>query len=57
MPCPGPQVNLLTITLVAPAIIAMQSSPVAMAVLATLTLLELLIWMPSVFGLSSGAVM
>ena len=55
MPCPGPQRTLLMAMLVDPLIIPMQSSPVPMIVLLTFTLLDVLIWIPSVFGLSAGA--
>lgn len=56
MPCPGPQKTLEMEMLVAPCPMEMQSSPVPMLLLVILTKLELLIWMPSVFGLFAGAV-
>lgn len=57
IPCPGPQVTCLIDTFIAPWPIEMQSSPVAMLVLPMLTVWDLLMWIPSVFGLSAGELM
>lgn len=56
IPCPGPHLSLLMKTFSDPWIIEIQSSPVWMVFLAIITLMELLIWMPSVLGLVSGAI-
>ena len=57
MPCPGPQVTLLTriSTLLSP--IEMQSSPVPMTVFWMVALVISPKWMPSVFGLSKAQLM
>lgn len=56
MPCPGPQVILVTPRLVTPCPIEMQSSPVPITLFDTLTRSDKLICMPSVLGLLDGAV-
>lgn len=48
------QVIWLMVTLVDPWPMEIQSSPVLITLLDTFTVLDLLIWMPLVFGLSSG---
>lgn len=55
MPWPGPQVTLLTVTLFVPCPNETQSSPVLMTLRESFMVLDLLICIPSVFGLSSGA--
>lgn len=55
IPWPGPHFSLLMKIFSDPCIIEIQSSPVAMVLFVTCTLMELLIWMPSVLGLVSGA--
>ncbi|KAK1267412.1 hypothetical protein QJS04_geneDACA009124 [Acorus gramineus] len=56
MPWPGPHWMLETETLVLPDKKAMQSSPVLMVESVMVTLVDLPMWMPSVLGLSAGAV-
>lgn len=55
IPCPGPQLTLSMETWWDPCNMAIQSSPVSMVFLATSTSIDWLIWIPSVLGLSSGA--
>lgn len=57
MPCPGPQVIRETEISVEPCPMETQSSPVPILLLVMLTKLDKLKWIPSVLGLSSGAVM
>lgn len=57
MPCPGPQSTFATVMLYDPGPIDIQSSPVPIVMPVILTRVEPLMWMPSVFGLSAGAVM
>ena len=57
MPWPGPQVTLLIVTSWLPSPMEIQSSPVAMFVSVMLIPDERPMWIPSVFGLSPGAVM
>lgn len=56
IPCPGPHLILSIDMLVDPGPMDMQSSPVAMVVLMTLTRFENPMWIPSVLGLSPGAI-
>ena len=56
MPCPGPQLTFSIQTLDAPSPIDMQSSPVLMVDPVTVTSLDFWMWIPSVLGLSPGAV-
>ena len=55
MPWPGPHNTLKMVKLVQPGPMEMQSSPVPMTELATWILVESAMWMPSVLGLSPGA--
>ena len=55
MPWPGPHNTLKMVKLVQPEPMEMQSSPVPMTELATWILVESAMWMPSVLGLSPGA--
>lgn len=57
MPCPGPQRTFAMIILYDPGPMETQSSPVPIVTPVILTWEEPLMWMPSVFGLSEGAVM
>lgn len=57
MPCPGPQVRLLMVTLLTPWTIETQSSPTPIVDEVIVMLEERLMWIPSVFGLSAGALM
>lgn len=57
MPCPGPQLMRSIQILVEPAPREIQSSPVLIDELWIVTPLDIWMWMPSVFGLFSGAIM
>ena len=57
IPCPGPHWIPEIVTSVLPCPTETQSSPVPILELSTLTLQEVLMCIPSVLGLSSGAVM
>lgn len=56
IPWPGPHVTLLILTCLAPSPIEMQSSPVPMFESVMTTPVECPMWIPSVLGLSPGAV-
>lgn len=55
-PWPGPHLMLLINKLFVPGPIDMQSSPVCMVLPLIVTPVEVCTWMPSVFGLRSGAI-
>lgn len=55
-PCPGPHLMLLMYKFLVPGPIDMQSSPVCMMLPVIVTPVDDCMWMPSVLGLSSGAI-